>query len=357
MSTMRLLLVGDVNCKLNGVLDEAPLEPLDGLFRSADLRVGNLEGAFHDAAVGLDYKPGWFHNEAEGVALIDGWFDAVACANNVHQGAAIGTSIAALDRRGIAHAGAGADRAAARTPAIIERGGRRVGLLAYTAIFWPTGHVATEASPGVAVVRTTTSYQPHPRLIEMPAAPAITRSAPNPEDVAEIQSDIAALREQVDLVVVYFHWGITGQDEIAEYQQALGRAAIEGGADIVAGSHPHIPQGIEFYQQGVILYSLGNFMFGWTLHQQMTKDGLIASVVVDDDADWSVEVRAVRRDDEGRIQPHGPDSADGRRIVERVAELSERFGTRIEPVGNTYRVTAADGSTFGRSSARLAAGG
>lgn len=346
METTRLLLTGDVNCQDDGVLDTEPLRDLEALFAEADIRIGNLEGAFHDPAVGLDYKPGWRHIAPERLDLIRGRFDAVACANNVHHGQAIETSNRMLDEAGIKHTGAGRNIQEARTPAVVDHNGTRVGMLAYTAIFWPIGHAATDDAPGVAVVRNTTAYEPHPRLIEMPGASATVRSNPFPEDLAAIRADIAALRERVDIVVVYFHWGVTGNDEITEYQRILGHAAINAGADIVAGSHPHIPQGIEFHANGVILYSLGNFMFGWGLHQEMTKDGLVARIDARADEPWEVSVVPVRRVD-GVVVPLVPESADGRRIAQRVADLSRQYGTTLEPAEDRYRVAGPAPQQFG----------
>lgn len=338
-----LLLTGDINCKDDGLLSDDPLAPIAGELASADIRIGNLEGAFHDPGVALPYKPGWYHCEPEMLRHLPGRFDAVACANNVHFGEAIAPSLRRLDDAGILHSGAGEDLIAARRPAIVDRGGTTVGLLSYTSVFWPLGHAATEASPGVAAVRVRTAYQPHPRLIEMPGAPAVTRSQPEDADLAAVCADVARLREQVDVVLVYCHWGVTGMDEAAEYQQVLGRAAIDAGADIVAGAHPHVPQGIELYRGGAILYSLGNFMFGWKLHAHMTSDGLLVRVQTGEGRPWALSFVPVGRTDAGQIVTHRPDSADGRRIGERVAELSRPFGTLVEAQGDRFVVTRAGG--------------
>jgi poly-gamma-glutamate synthesis protein (capsule biosynthesis protein) len=177
----------------------------------------------------------------------------------------------------------------------------------------------------------------------MPAAPAVVHSEPAAEDLTVLRDCVGALRDQVDVVVVYFHWGITGMDTEAEYQRVLGRAAIDAGADLVAGSHPHIPQGIELYQRGAILYSLGNFMFGWKLHTHMTRDGLLARVRVRPDAPWRLSFVPVARSEQGQIVAHGPDSDLGRRIADRVGELSAPFGTLIEPDGGEFSVRQADG--------------
>lgn len=73
--------------------------------------------------------------------------------------------------------------------------------------------------------------------------------------------DIAALRPQVDVLVVVIHWGVEYRAEPSKRTRALGRQIIDLGADVVAGSHPHVQHPIERYKSGVILYSLGNFVF------------------------------------------------------------------------------------------------
>lgn len=79
----------------------------------------------------------------------------------------------------------------------------------------------------------------------------------------QVEEDIAALREQgVALIVVHFHWGVERSYVPEESQQTLGRFAVDAGADLVVGHHPHVVQGIEEYNGSFIVYSLGNFMFG-----------------------------------------------------------------------------------------------
>ncbi len=65
-----------------------------------------------------------------------------------------------------------------------------------------------------------------------------------------------------DLIIANFHWGEEGSDTPTDYQKKLARLAIDNGADLVIGHHPHILQGIEKYRGKYILYSLGNFCFG-----------------------------------------------------------------------------------------------
>jgi poly-gamma-glutamate synthesis protein (capsule biosynthesis protein) len=76
---------------------------------------------------------------------------------------------------------------------------------------------------------------------------------------------VAAVRREKkpnNLVIVSFHWGVEAFYATHPDQIALGRAAVDAGADLVLGHHPHVLQGIETYKDRHIVYSLGNFVFG-----------------------------------------------------------------------------------------------
>lgn len=82
-------------------------------------------------------------------------------------------------------------------------------------------------------------------------------------DEEAIVAGISALKEQdCDLVIFAPHWGVEGTYHPTAQQTRLGYAAIDAGADIVWGSHPHVLQPVESYNGGIIYYSLGNFSFG-----------------------------------------------------------------------------------------------
>lgn len=82
-------------------------------------------------------------------------------------------------------------------------------------------------------------------------------------DRQAMESAIADLQDQgADLIVVAPHWGVEGSYRPTQEQTDLAHAAIDAGADIVWGSHPHVLQPLEEYRDGLILYSMGNFCFG-----------------------------------------------------------------------------------------------
>ena len=78
----------------------------------------------------------------------------------------------------------------------------------------------------------------------------------------QVYDAVRAERENCDLLIVCMHWGDEGVYRATKQQRKLGRAAIEAGADVVLGSHPHVFGGIEKYKGKYIVYSLGNFCFG-----------------------------------------------------------------------------------------------
>ncbi|MBI3395856.1 MAG: CapA family protein [Spirochaetia bacterium] len=79
---------------------------------------------------------------------------------------------------------------------------------------------------------------------------------------------IRAAHQKSDHVIVSLHWGVEYVTAPSQSQIDLAHALIDAGADAVIGHHPHVPQGIEFYKSGVIVYSLGNFLFGSATVQQ-----------------------------------------------------------------------------------------
>jgi len=144
-----------------------------------------------------------------------------------------------LAERSIAFAGAGPNEAAARAPVIVERNGLRVAFLAYVDVpvetrtgFDTRQWIATADTPGVAWA-----------------------------DAEHMAADVAAARARADVVIVLLHFGLEGRPQITAAQRAQAHAAIDAGAALVLGAHPHVLQPVEQYRGGLIAYSLGNFVF------------------------------------------------------------------------------------------------
>lgn len=205
---------------------------------AADLTVGNLETALTTRGEPYVDKKYLFRNPPEKVAeaLYTAGFDIVSLANNHSMDygvVGLQDTMAVLDQWGVRYHGAGLDNSQAREPEIFTlANGQTVGFLAYSNTF-PKEFWATPTTPGTAF-----GHKAH------------------------IQADVAALLDQdVDIIVVSFHWGQERKTELRAYQPELAYAAIDAGADLVIGHHPHILQAVERYQEGLILYSLGNFTF------------------------------------------------------------------------------------------------
>lgn len=80
--------------------------------------------------------------------------------------------------------------------------------------------------------------------------------------MSQLRVNIQAMKERTSLIIVSFHWGTENKYNPTQEQRKLGRFAVEQGADLVLGHHPHVIQPYEIYQGKCIVYSLGNFVFG-----------------------------------------------------------------------------------------------
>jgi poly-gamma-glutamate capsule biosynthesis protein CapA/YwtB (metallophosphatase superfamily) len=80
-------------------------------------------------------------------------------------------------------------------------------------------------------------------------------------EVERVKADIATTKKSTDVVIAWFHWGQEYTHQANDEQRRLAHAAIDAGADVVIGTHPHWTQGIEYYNGRIIAYSLGNFVF------------------------------------------------------------------------------------------------
>lgn len=207
------------------------------VFKDAHVVIGNLEGPLTTRGTADQDKTYTFRSPPDKVstALKNAGFGVVTLANNHtldYGPEGLAQTLEALEAEGIQHVGAGADLAAARRVAIVTVNGQRVAFLGYSVTLPDTFYAGTNKA-GTAF-----GHEAH------------------------VRADVTAARLQADIVIVSFHWGQEGKTELREYQTHLGHVAIDAGAQAVLGHHPHILQAIEYYKGGVILYSLGNFVFG-----------------------------------------------------------------------------------------------
>jgi poly-gamma-glutamate synthesis protein (capsule biosynthesis protein) len=260
-----MILTGDVN--LMNVTDPAvPFTLVSREFRTADIVFSNLECCLYRPPGGhaVEHEGFFADPRVAGEALQSAGVHAVGIANNVNYGeAAIMASIARLDELGIAHTGAGANRAKARAPAILSRDGVRFGFVQRSSVYWPTNHEAGDDTPGIAVIRGHTAYHVPMHGSRPPAnrpgiPPEIVTWA-DPRYLQWLAEDVAALRREAEVVVASFHWGL--HKEVLQYMTEIAHRAIDAGADLVVGHGPHYSLPIEVYRDKPIFYGLGSFSF------------------------------------------------------------------------------------------------
>lgn len=253
----RLLFGGDVMMsRYVGLLAESrkdpagPMRDIASLFEAADIAFVNLEAPFSDrgkpARSGMVFKAAPEMIQALELAGID----VVSTANNHARDCGdygVTFTLDWLDKHGIIAVGTGHSSDAAHAGAVIERHGIRFGFLAYT----------YDQSNGN-----------HPDKDDRVAMLDAERAA----------RDIESLRSRADVVIVSMHAGNEYQPKPSAAQRAFAHAAIDNGAQVVVGHHPHVVQPLEEYRGGVIFYSLGNLVFD-QFQRRETQRGLVASVL------------------------------------------------------------------------------
>lgn len=153
--------------------------------------------------------------------------------------------LAALDKVKVLHAGSGLVSKAAYAPTVLTlKNGKKVALISALAFM------------GREAIRKTSPAGPNrPGIAVLPFDGKVDGAA-----IQKLTSWIATAKAQSDVVVLALHWGIERQTVPTSYQVNLARAAINCGADVVWGHHPHVLQGAEIYKGKPILYSMGNLI-------------------------------------------------------------------------------------------------
>jgi poly-gamma-glutamate synthesis protein (capsule biosynthesis protein) len=334
-----LMLTGDVNL-MNVIDPKVPFARIGDTLRGADVLFGNLECCFHEPAAGHSLEREGFHAPlASADALVVAGFSVVGTANNVTYGEeAIRSSLGRLDDLGILHTGAGVNRASARAPAIVTHQGVRLGFVQRTSVYWATGHEATDTSPGVAVLAAHTAYEP-PLQTRLPGVPPANRPGIPPvihtwadaPSLVEFTGDLRALRARADVVVASHHWGLF--EDVLAYQIEIAHAAIDAGADVVAGHGPHHACAVEMYRGKPIFYGLGSFSFhtghGGRAHGDWV--GLLARLTFDDAHLVEVAFSLVRHDRGNATYVCDP-SLDSH-AVEQITRRCDKVGTTLTVSG------------------------
>lgn len=230
-----------------------PFEKLKTVLESANITFGNLECPLSQNPFPIrkglvfrcpsKYVPG----------LLSAGFDVLSTANNhaLDQGILdLEFTIDYLKSQNILPVGSGSTLEMAWQPVIIERDGRKIGFLAAS--------YASVNDNG----KSTNSY--------------IARV----EDTARLKSEIFNLKSKADFIIVSMHAGTEYTRTPNPKQIEFAHAAIDTGADVIIGHHPHWIQTIEIYRGKPIFYSLGNFVFDQEWSRE-TKEGLLIRLKIE----------------------------------------------------------------------------
>ena len=220
----------------------------------ADILFGNFEGPISDKGVkvGSIYS---FRTDPKAIeGLVFAGFDILSEANNHvfdYGREAMEDTFLRLKSSGIDYVGAGFNEKEAYSPIIKEIRGVRIAFLAYTNLgseFWK----ATNERSGIAWL-----------------------------EEQRMKEEIKKAKDLADIVIVSFHYGEEYFSEPVPFQISISKTAIDSGADLIIGHHPHVTQPIERYKDAYIAYSLGNFVFDQAFSEE-TMEGLLLKVLIED---------------------------------------------------------------------------
>lgn len=221
--------------------------------------------------------------------------DAVSLANNHSMNGGVSAFEQMLDNlttRGIGYFGAGRNYTEAHNPYVADIKGTKVAFLGYTSI--PGNVESGPNNTGNAFIKIAPWY---------------------PFDeagVVQMENDIRNAKTKADVVIPYFHWSQEYTHQPNEQMRNVAHRAIDAGAAMVVGSHPHWVQGIEWYKDSLIAYSLGNFIFDQE-QSLKTKQGAILSTVFSGNKLTKADLIPIQI--EQYYQPHLLDSTNAQSVL------------------------------------------
>lgn len=292
------------------------LQNVKDIFSTDDLTIANFEGTLTDSDEREDKTFAFKAPASYASILTSGSVEAVNTANNHSHDygeQSFNDTLAALDDAGIVHFGYD-------ETAVMDVKGIKVGLV------------------GI--------YELYDHL---------EREQQLKDNIAKVKADGA------QLIVVIFHWGNETETVPDSNQTTLGRIAIDEGADLVCGHHPHVLQGIETYKGRNIVYSLGNFCFGGN-SSPSDMDTMIYQQTFTIDAD------GVKKDNVTNIIPcsissaaydgynnYQPTPAEGDEATRILGKINERSSWISTAEGNTFTAKYNSNNDSQSSSADTAA--
>lgn len=307
-----LTVIGDISLarKVDTLIQQHgvdyPLGSTAAILKAGDITVANLEAALSDRGRPLPNKLIWLRGKpSSAAALTRAGIDVVNLANNHildYDTESLLQTFDVLGQNGVAYFGAGEDLSRARRPAFVEAKGVRVAFLGYN-----------EFAPLFF-------SRDYPRSFEATA----TQSGTPPLKPAMVEADVREAKKVSDAVVVYFHWGVEETDFPLPTQRTMARGFIDAGADLVAGTHPHVLQGVEFYRGRPVFYSLGNYVYDQRKPKQV--ESLIFTATVTPEGLTDPRIIPVRIEE---AQPRPVTGSVAAAQLKRFADLSSPLGSAV----------------------------
>ena len=269
------------------------------IFRKSSIVLGNLEGPFARKADKEERNFSYKVDPKNARILRRAGFNVMNLANNHlldcgRQG--VLESFTALKKHGIKFIGAGINEEHSHQPSIMQAGKFKIGLLGY---YWNSRTAAHINKPGSAI-----------------------------DSREHLANDICKLRTLADRIVVTIHWGIPYDQFPSDEDQEKAHFAIDCGADIVIGHHPHIIQPFEVYKNRPIFYSIGNFAFG---SGNSNAESIVLSVNFEDTFTNIIIFPAYIKNRDQRVN-YQPKILTGRAASESIGRLKKISGTSGEMI-------------------------
>jgi len=261
MEEIKFMAVGDISLETKN--DENPFKHIQQVFDDKDLLFGNLEtvlaneGKEKEKAVVLDSDP----NKVKFLKN----FDILNVANNhIYDLGEEGfkKTISTLNKNGIKIIGMGNQY---RNNNVVNCKGIKIAFLGYPI---------------------------PPYTFSLPYKPSITHIKKS-----DIIKKVSSIKKKVDFTIISLHWGVENVNYPSPDQIKFAHKLIEVGADMILGHHPHVLQGIEKYNGGIIAYSLGNFQFDPKVSQSIDNRSVILSLKLNKNGNISYDLIPVRIDE------------------------------------------------------------
>lgn len=284
---------GVLNC-----IDKAVIDYLN----ACDVFLINNEFTIGERGEPLPGKTWTFQVEPDKIQLLkDLGADIVSLANNhIYDYGEVGffDTIDNLKKAGMPYVGAGTNLEEAAKPYYFIINGVKVGIVA------------------ASCAEKTTSFNP--------VATAETHGVMGTYDSTEFVKAIKKADAECDILVAYVHWGTENTTVLDEQQKTLAREYIDAGVDAVIGGHTHCLQGMEFYKNVPIVYSVGNFWFN-----SKNLDSCVITLEVDRKGDMGIRIMPLKQQNcETRLL----EGEDARALFDRV-ESYEPQGVSITDDG------------------------